>query len=367
MVDAELVQRAKLLLDRLCENPRYAGSAEETRARQLCREELERAGFECIERSFEFSEWPAKWGPPLSAILQAATIIVVARTALIRGPLAALLAGAVLVGALFFVDAYAKRRGIKDFPAARARSVNLQARRGTPRVWLVAHLDSKSQTIPMLIRIAGSIALALVMTLTLVVLLLSLLGAERIQTLWPALQVAAIIAALPGVTCFVTNHSTGAVDNASGVVAAILASQSPSSPRDLGVLITSGEELGLAGARAWASTAPREIQVLNSDTLDDRGNWRCMYSGARPQQITRTARFVADQPGARLRVGRLIPGILADNMAFSDKGIPAVTLSRGTLSTLARVHTRRDNSSVLTGRGSAEGSVLLSALAKELV
>ncbi|HEY3133194.1 MAG TPA: M28 family peptidase [Gemmatimonadaceae bacterium] len=297
--------------------------------------------------------------------MQAATIIVVARMALIRDPLAALLAGAVLVGALFFVDAYAKRRWIRDFPLMRARSVNLEARRGIPRVWLVAHLDSKSQTMPMLVRISGSIALALAMTLTLAVLLLSLLGVERVQGLWPTLQILAIVAALPGVSCFVTNHSTGAVDNASGVVSAVLASQSQA-PRDLGVLITSGEELGLAGAREWASTAPREIQVVNCDTVDDRGAWRCMYSGTRPQQITRTARFVGEQQGTRLRVGRVIPGILADNMAFADKGIAAVTVSRGTLSTLARIHTRRDNSSVLTGKGAAEASALLSSLAKEL-
>src|SRR2546423_2290399 len=365
MSEAELIERGKLLLDRLCENPRFAGSAAEARAREDCRQELEGAGFTCIDRSVEVSEWPGRWGPPLSAIVQAATIIVVARMALIRGPLTALLVGAVLVGAMFFVDAYAKRRWIKDFPVMRARSVNLEARRGTPRVWLVAHLDSKSQTMPMLIRIAGSVALALVMTLALVVLLLSFLGVET-HAIWTALQIAAILAALPGVTCLVTNNSTGAVDNASGVVAAILAAQSSSSPPDLGVLISSGEELGLAGARQWALTAPREAQVLNCDTVDDRGGWRCMYSGARPQQITRTARFVADQEGARLRVGRLLPGILADNIAFADRGIAAVTLSRGTLTTLARIHTRRDNSSRLSGKGAAEASALLSALAKEL-
>jgi hypothetical protein len=65
-------------------------------------------------------------------------------------------------------------------------------------------------------------------------------------------------------------------------------------------------------------------------------------------------------------MGSLIPGILADSMAFADLGIEAVTLSRGTLSTLARIHTRRDNSNALTAKGAAEASVLLSALAKEL-
>jgi hypothetical protein len=44
----------------------------------------------------------------------------------------------------------------------------------------------------------------------------------------------------------------------------------------------------------------------------------------------------------------------------------AVTISRGTLGTLARIHTRRDFSIAMTGKGAAEASVLLSALAKEL-
>jgi len=68
-----------------------------------------------------------------------------------------------------------------------------------------------------------------------------------------------------------------------------------------------------------------------------------------------------------LTVGRLIPGILADSMAFADRGIESVTVSRGNLSTLARIHTRGDNSHAFTGSGVAEASVLLAALTKELV
>jgi hypothetical protein len=45
---------------------------------------------------------------------------------------------------------------------SRASATNLVATRGAPRVWLVAHLDSKSQPIPMLVRIAGIIATAAV-------------------------------------------------------------------------------------------------------------------------------------------------------------------------------------------------------------
>jgi hypothetical protein len=91
-----------------------------------------------------------------------------------------------------------------------------------------------------------------------------------------------------------------------------------------------------------------------------------MYTGARPKGIAAAAETISDALGVRLRTVRLIPGILADSMVFADLGIEAVTLSRGKLSTLARIHTRRDNSNALSGSGAADAGVLLSALAKEL-
>jgi hypothetical protein len=106
--------------------------------------------------------------------------------------------------------------------------------------------------------------------------------------------------------------------------------------------------------------------VLNCDTIDDDGGWRLMYNGTRAHQIAVAAEKVSGLMGSKVTVGRFIPGILADSMAFSDRGFPAVTLSRGTLSTLARIHTRRDTSNAFTCRGVAEASTLLSALTTEL-
>jgi hypothetical protein len=366
MPDADLVQRAKNLLDDLAQTPRFAGSAEESRARALCRLELERGGFDCNEVPFEYSQSPGRWGPPLGTAVQIVTVIVVAESAMNVGAFSALLIGGTLLTALFFADANAKRRAIERFPLQRARSVNLEARRGSPTAWLVAHLDTKSQTIPMLLRIASSLAVAVVIGVTLIMLLLSLAGLETGQTLWVGLEIAVIVAAIPSLLCFVRNRSKGAVDNASGVVAVLLAAQSASAPPNLGILITSGEELGLAGARIWAHSAQPGWRILNCDTVDDTGGWRCMYTGPKPKLIAVAAESVASSLGVGLRVGRLIPGILADSVAFADLGIGAATLSRGTLSTLARIHTRRDTSNALSGKGAAEASVLLSALAKEL-
>lgn len=366
MADAELLERAKTLLDQLSEMPRFAGSTEEARARAKCREDLEGAGFSCRELPFEYSQWPGRWGPPLAAAIQAATILVVARTAVHQGPFAALVVGAALLSGLMFASSDAKRRWTAQFPLQRARSVNLEARRGNPRVWLVAHIDSKSQTVPMLIRIASSVALAIVTAAALLVLLVSLAGMGRAASAWPALEIAAVLAGLPSMFCFMRNDSHGALDNASGVAAVLIASQSASTAQDLGVLITSGEELGLAGARVWAASATPGMLVINCDTLDDAGGWRCMYTGPKPGRIAPAAETIGGRLGLKLTVGRLIPGILADSMAFADRGIESVTVSRGTLSTLARIHTRRDNSTALAGSGVVEGAALLAALAKEL-
>lgn len=366
MADSELVARARNLVEQLSLTPRFAGSPEEAAARALCRHELEQAGFECAERPFDYSQWPGRWGPPLATAVQAAMILVVARTATHRGPLAAIIVGGALFVALFFASAEARRRWISDFPLHRARSVNLEAARGTPAVWLVAHLDSKSQSVPMVGRIASSIALGLVTAATLVALLLSLAGVASGQSVWLSLEVAAVVTAIPAALCWVRDDSPGALDNASGVAAVLLAADSLPAVRDLGVLITSGEELGLAGARVWVATARPGMVALNCDTIDDTGGWRCMYTGARPKKIAGVAPAVAAGMGLKLAIGRLIPGILADSVAFADRGIEAVTVSRGALSTLARIHTRRDTSTALTGEGVAQASALLSALAKEL-
>jgi Zn-dependent M28 family amino/carboxypeptidase len=218
----------------------------------------------------------------------------------------------------------------------------------------------------MLVRIAGAVGLQVVSVIVVAAIVKSVDGASLSARVWLALEAAVVVSSVPTLFFFVRGDSRGAVDNATGVVAALLAASHTTSPRDLGVLITSGEELGLAGARAWAATAPAGITVLNCDTVDDVGGWRCMYSGSAPTAITSIATRVGHSVGLSVRAGRLIPGILADNIAFADVRIDSVTISRGNFSTLARIHTRRDTSIALTGQGVAECGVLLSALAREL-
>lgn len=366
MLNGALMSRGYALVAQLSATPRFAGSAAEAKARGLCRETLERAGFACMEQKFEYSEWPGRWGPPIAAAAQAAIILAVAVTAERRGALPALLLGAALLIALAFISGDVRRRWIARFPLDRASSTNLEATRGTPTVWLVAHLDSKSQTVPMLLRMASSIAAGVVFAIALGALLLQLTGVEGVRVFWRWIAIAAGVAALPSVLCFVRNDSEGAVDNATGVAAVLVAAETVPETGKLGVLITSGEELGLVGAAAWAARASAKPIMINCDTIDDAGSWRCMYSGTRPAKLARAVETTSRRLGLKVTVGRMLPGILADSMAFSARGLESATISRGNLSTLARIHTRRDYSNALTGGGVAEASALLAALVGEL-
>jgi len=367
MDQAQLVERAKSLIDDLARAPRFAGSDEETVARARCRRELEDAGFTCEEMPFVYSQWLGLWGPPLVAVVLGILLFALGALTL-RGYWIGGIFALIVLRAAVVLNVNPIRRGwILDFPWSRSIAVNLVAKRGQPTVWLMAHLDSKSQTVPMLLRITGSIALQLGGVLVFIGSFALVIWGSGMAPMIATAQALAILGAVIGGLCFVRNTSPGAVDNVSGVAAVILAAQLRNDGRALGVLITSGEELGLAGALAWRRSAPGHLVILNCDTVDDAGRFRCMYNDAQPMRLAVSAENEAKRLSLDLRVSRLIPGIMADSMAFAHDGRwSAITLSRGTLSTLARIHTRGDNSSKLTGEGAAQASVLLSAIAREM-
>ena len=315
------------------------------------------------EKSFEFSEWPGRWGIPLIAAGSLFAILFTAAAAsssLQLGGLAWIYA--ILAGQLIFV----RRRGGATAKTkwSRSKSVNLEASRGAPRVWLAAHLDSKSQSIPMLVRVASFVVLNAVLFVEIAAIFLAQWGIVN-QHHWSWFAIAGSLAAIPSLLCFVGNSSRGALDNATGLAAVLLASRMISQDKAFGVLITSGEELDLAGARAWASDSQKGAQMINCDTVDDEGGWRCMYTN-RPHALGIAAENAAKKLGLGLRMGKVIPGIITDSLAFETAGLRSVTLSRGTLRTLARLHTRGDNPDRVSGTGAAVAGRMLAHMVEEL-
>ena len=336
------------------------------------------------EQRFSFSEFPARWGPPLGATgavgLAALTGFLAGKPGGAAVGLSVLAAGLALLG---WASAKIARNGIAAIPWLRSTGTNLIARRGRhrhnrPNVWLVAHLDSKSQTIPMLVRIGSIVTLALSFAGLFLALLAGtvvqfgpqspgiLAAGEFAAQLVPVFFFLIAATALPIVFCFVGERSRGAVDNASGVATVLAAISELDALTPIGILISSGEELGLAGARAFAGQSSERGIALNCDTIDDDGRFVFMARGVRPPLLSAAVSRAANRLGIHASVTPMLPGVLADNIAFTDAGWESITISRGNLGTLARVHTAGDHPDRITGAGVAQAARLLAATVKEL-
>lgn len=355
-------------LERLAAAPRPAGSRAEADARAWCETTLRALGFTVSIEPFEYSTVPGRLATPLLGL---ALVFVLCGTGHVGWRGHAGLAVAVLIagGAVVATSgAWLARHGTRRLPWGRRGSANVVAVRaggGPPRLWLVAHLDSKSQPVPILARALGIAGLGLLWIVSLVLAAAQLIGAVPglAHALWPWLAVAAVVAGAPVVSSGVGERSPGAVDNASGVAAVLRAGELAPAGAALGVLVTSAEELGLAGARAWAAGSTPSGTAVNVDSIDDRGRVRLMYTGRRAATQTLLARLGAAMPAAR--VGRLLPGILTDGVALRDAGWSVVTVARGTWRTLGRIHTPADDLRALSGGGVEQVALALAAVAAE--
>jgi hypothetical protein len=330
---------------------------------------LRSLGFEVSEEPFEFSALPGRFGTPLCGV---AVIVIMAAAGHVgfRGHAAGALLVLALGGAAVLVFAWwLARFGVLELPWLRERSVNVAAVRGAkrpretpvvggaPDVWLVAHLDSKSQPLPIAIRALGVMLSLAVWVIALAVSLLQIAGVP-LAAWWPAISVFAMVAGIPVAASVVGSRSPGALDNASGVATVLLAAEELPADRSIGVLLTSGEELGLAGARAWARQKSAAT-AINVDGVDDRGVIRVTHTRARPSGILRSISIAARELGVKISFGRLPPGLLVDGVALADLGWKVVTLSKGEWRTVARIHTPADDLARLRGDGVAEVAALV--------
>jgi len=80
-------------------------------------------------------------------------------------------------------------------------------------------------------------------------------------------------------------------------------------------------------------------------------------------EIIDAVRASADEP---TRVRRMPLGLLLDSVALSDAGWRSVTVSRGSLASLRRVHTRDDSLEHLRGDGISRTARVLARAAEAL-
>jgi hypothetical protein len=338
------------------------GSAGARETEAELRGRFDALGYQVRELSFSFSTIPGRYGLPAAgaALALAGAAAAWSLAAGAAGVALAALLGALALAALPLLTLGPALRGL---PWGRVETANLLFTRAAPRWIVMAHRDTKSQLVPILVRTAalttGAAAWAALTALS-VASLATATAAGGI-----AGEIAAAVLAAAGVVLALGrpgNRSPGALDNGTGLAA--LLALAPRVAPDVGFLVTDAEELGLAGARAAVSRIPDVAGIINLDGLDDEGPIRIAErrSRLRPGPADSVAATIHE--AARTRgldaVRRPLPrGILAEHQPLAAAGWPALTLLKGRWRSLLRVHRPGDTTARLSGAGAAEVATLV--------
>lgn len=331
----------------LAHEPRPAGSDAEARARAYAATVLQTSGFSTEEREFEYSAFVGVYGLALLGAVVTLTLLATLLVPYFTGVHRAVPFGiGITISALLAQYLRAPRAFSGGLMRRRAR--NLVARRPgpLPAVWLVAHLDTKSQPIPSAVRaLCSGVVVLLVVVMFVVAVTVGETQPGALRTVTWVLAALVLAAGLPLSFCVTGHDSNGAVDNASGVAAVLAAAEQLDPARAVGVLLTSAEELGMAGAEAWVSTHEAGV-AINCDGVDDVGRLTIMHNAPPSGRLLAALRGAASQD---VRIMRMPFGILTDSTVLQRARWDAVTVSHGSLATLRRIHRPADTLDALRG------------------
>ncbi|MGH7675590.1 MAG: M28 family peptidase [Gemmatimonadales bacterium] len=331
--------------------PRLVGSVSHARVVDTLKRELAQRGFSITEQRFKAS--PAS----LAVVGYGGTLLALVGLSGVVFPLVGEPAVAarvlVVLGGLFLLWAVTPQRrellshmGMRDTGAT-----NLVATRGSSpvAVWLVAHYDAKGQPISMATRLYA-VALAGIGGAALVALAAGhFAGAGFSARTWIFASLPAVVGGglLIGNTWF--RDSPGAVDNASGIIAALAVIDRLPSDAAVGLILPDAEEFGLVGAKTLVrerSELFRDTAVVNFDGIDDRGGTIAFVH--RPGPVVDAV--VAALGARRFRV---LP-VVVDGLVLARAARECVTILKGNWDTARIVHTPRDTAERLTLEGVAE-------------
>jgi hypothetical protein len=371
--------------------PRLAGRAGEQEAARFIEQTFTTFGYAVETHPFPIRAAP--WGWIRAGLAGGIVLLMAAALAAPRAPLLAALCCALLFLLLPAMNALWRRHVTRRRPGddARPASANLIARHpeassGDLSVYLVAHYDSKSQSLSIRRRI---VLVMLMLTGTAAFGLVHLAagvhpafaGAPAASwAFWSAdlLWAMGIAAALWLLGMRTENRSPGGLDNAGslGVLLALAEAfrTRPCRHLNLAFVATGAEELGLLGAldlarRFRERLDPDRVWILNLDGLGAPGALRCV-EGARMfraphSRFARLLRQTAGRLSIPLRPMRLLPGFLLDHIPFSRQGFQATSLI--TVSGRSRhIHTPEDTIDRVDPEGLQEAGALITAVLNAL-
>ncbi len=363
--------------------PRRVGSGEDEQVAQEIEERLRAWGWHVERQPFTFSTASEVF---LKLFILVSVLLV---AALLVWPERVLAVALVLLIALFMplnrsVQARALEwngRGLKwgqryttaNLIATRNRVSKIQSASATaernpvslsPHLYLVAHYDSKSQRMPLVVRMT-LFMLAVIAGLTLVVL--TLLDVSTVLRL--PIGLLALASAIPLLFLDVGNTSPGAIDNASSVglvlhLAELLAQRTDWQDKlQITILMPSAEEMTLMGSVAYVTAYEQALRdqaergglhVLNFDGVGVDGDLyfvggsRQRQNGDRINLLTCVRDSCAELNLPLKRFGFI--GALFDHIPFAQRGFDAISLI--TVGRASRsVHTPADSIDQLHERG----------------
>ncbi len=333
----------------LLELEREAGTPAAAEARQLLADHFEALGFRVTIQRFAFSTGTLNALPVFGAGLGWLAVLMIPLLLMGSAPGWAALVTWLLGMAALTAIAAGIALGWAPARGERREDANLIVQRPDAEVerWIVAHVDTKAQRQSM----AGRLVTLAITALAMLVMLA--LAAMRLGMVPPPAWVAgaAGLTLAASVLCTrarLRGRTIGAVDNGSGLTAALCAAET--SDERAGFIFTGAEEFGLVGSRILAQQNPglvRGRDVINIDTVDDIGDVTIVAHDREGERLAERLRQALDSPGYVVRRRRLPPGIMVDSLAFARVGARAVTVARLNWTTLRRVHTDRDNVAAL--------------------
>lgn len=240
------------------------------------------------------------------------------------------------------------------------------------RLYLIAHYDSKSQSISLPARIfcliSGVTAMLLLATCYLLQSFQIFLSASSLLS-----SLLTVIALTPFTILFsirTGNKSPGALDNAGGIgllleLAGVYSKHQPEN-LELNFVATGAEELGLLGAFVFLREHRAELEnsyFINLDGIGVKGKLRInsragLISNRSSKKLASIMVKAAQEVGLCLRSFHLLPGVMMDHLPLAGAGLPAISLS--CISKRGRwIHTENDRMDLVDAEGLREANLII--------
>ena len=226
--------------------PRLPGTAAVSRVEALVSDRLRSFGYSVSHHSFDTAPHRLRAGS-VAAVLSGWSAVLLFPLLVLPAPTPwAVTAGAVLLAFVGIAVVWVAGGGGSPSPPVTAN--NILARGASPtRLWLVAHSDSKGQRVSLRGRALSFMTLGAGVGALVACLAWRWFGPLPGGVVAPCVGLT-LVGAVGMSGPALVGGSPGAVDNASGIIAALTAAELLQRRSDVGILITGAEEFGMEGA-----------------------------------------------------------------------------------------------------------------------